>query len=166
LTGLGNRGFFEQRLDEELSRADRYGHELSLIMIDLDDFKSFNDTHGHPSGDALLRGASDAVRESLRDMDVAARYGGEEFVVVLPETDILGALAVADRIRERVEGCSVDVGAGERASRTASLGVAAWPDDATGAAELVAAADEALYRAKHAGKNRVEAAGVRNDAPD
>ncbi len=103
LTDLYNHGYFKQRLDEEFKRAARFGHPMSLIMLDIDDFKAFNDTFGHLRGDALLKAVSNVIRANLRTMDVAARYGGEEFVVVLPETDTAGAVAVAERIREGVE---------------------------------------------------------------
>ncbi|MBI5232114.1 MAG: GGDEF domain-containing protein [Coriobacteriales bacterium] len=158
LTGLFNRGYFEQRLDGEVSRAQRYGHRLSLILLDIDEFKSFNDSYGHPAGDDVLRMVSAVIGSNLREMDIAARYGGEEFVIVLPETDTAGALRVAERVREQIELLSFEVGQEGPVSRSVSVGVATLPEMAPGAPELVKAADEAMYRAKRQGKNRVVSA--------
>jgi diguanylate cyclase (GGDEF)-like protein len=157
LTELYNHGYFQQRLDEEIGRAVRFSHPLALVMMDLDDFKSFNDTHGHPVGDVLLRHVSRIIRENLREMDVAARYGGEEFVVVLPETDLEGARKVAERIRRGLEEEPVDIEGVGRVGRTVSLGVAVFPVDAATPSRLIEAADRAMYRAKRAGKNRTTA---------
>ncbi len=160
LTDLYNHGHMKQRLDEEFKRAARFDHTLSLIMLDIDDFKSFNDTFGHPRGDILLKAVSGVIRSNLRTMDVAARYGGEEFVVVLPETGIAGALAVAERIRADVEAIRLDGPESEFALKTVSVGVATFPDHAVSSLRLLESADAAMYRAKRAGKNRVMAAGV------
>jgi len=160
LTALFNHGYFEQRLDGEVSRAGRYGHALSLIMLDIDDFKSFNDTFGHPAGDAVLREVSAVIRSNLREMDIAARYGGEEFVIVLPETGIEGSSRVAERIRAEIADLRFPGDAGQPTeSRTVSVGVAELEAGCQDGAALVKAADEAMYRAKHTGKNRVELAG-------
>jgi diguanylate cyclase (GGDEF)-like protein len=143
-------------LEEELGRAGRFNHTLSLIMIDIDDFKEFNDTYGHPRGDKVLHMVSDTIKANLREMDVAARYGGEEFVVVLPETDAEGAAAVAERIRAGVE--SLPFATAEGAApvhKTISVGVATYPQHATVQNRFVEAADKAMYAAKHAGKNKV-----------
>jgi diguanylate cyclase (GGDEF)-like protein len=158
LTELFNHGYFRQRLDEEFKRSSRFGHALSLIMIDIDDFKAFNDTHGHVRGDDILKGVSAVIRGNLREMDIAARYGGEEFVVLLPETEREGAVAVAERIREDVEQLGVSVVGHGRVSRTVSVGVACYPNDAQSAIRLLEQADKAMYAAKRAGKNRVESA--------
>jgi len=158
LTELYNHGYFQQRLEEEINRAERFGHRLSLIMLDIDDFKEFNDTYGHPRGDEVLKAVSAVIRDNLRDIDVAARYGGEEFVVVLPETDAVGALAVGERIRDEVDVRGVTTHQGEQVGRTVSVGVATFPVDAHSPARLIEAADAAMYRAKRAGKDRVEAA--------
>jgi diguanylate cyclase (GGDEF)-like protein len=159
LTELYNHGYFQQRLDEELGRASRFAHTLSLIMLDIDDFKVFNDTFGHPRGDRVLQMVSDAIRENLREMDVAARYGGEEFVVVLPETDLEGARAVAERIRRSVEQLTFIGGEGiPPVRKTISVGVAAYPRNATTQGRLIETADHAMYVAKRSGKNRVVAA--------
>lgn len=160
LTELHNHGYFEQRLEEEFKRSSRFGHTMSLIMLDIDDFKAFNDMWGHPRGDDVLRKVSSVIRENLREMDIAARYGGEEFVVVLPETDTPGALAVAERIRAQVEAASFLLGPlDEEVHKTISVGVATYPAHVATAGRLLEAADAAMYRAKRAGKNRVFSAG-------
>lgn len=160
LTELYNHGYFQQRLDEELGRAARFAHTLSLIMMDIDDFKDFNDTYGHPRGDKVLQAVSERIRQNLREMDVAARYGGEEFVVVLPETDAEGALLVAERIRADVE-CVEHVGTdgAPPVRKTISVGVATYPGDATTQSRLIEAADKAMYEAKRSGKNAVRISG-------
>jgi diguanylate cyclase (GGDEF)-like protein len=159
LTELYNHGYFQQRLEEELGRAGRFDHMLSLMMIDIDDFKEFNDTYGHPRGDKVLQSVSEAIRANLREMDVAARYGGEEFVVVLPETDTDGAYQVADRIRASVE--AIRFGTAEGAApvhKTVSIGVATYPQHAMAQGKLIEAADRAMYAAKKDGKNKVHVA--------
>jgi len=160
LTELYNHGYFQQRLEEEFGRATRFTHDLALIMLDIDDFKDFNDTYGHPRGDKVLQAVSEIIRGNLREMDVAARYGGEEFVVVLPETDAEGALAVAERIRDSVAEYAF-IGAEEIAPihKSVSVGVAVYPLHAANAARLIEAADMAMYAAKREGKNRVRVAG-------
>jgi diguanylate cyclase (GGDEF)-like protein len=159
LTELYNHGYFQQRLEEEIGRASRFNHTLSLIMLDIDDFKEFNDTYGHPRGDRVLQAVSAIIRGNLREMDVAARYGGEEFVVVLPETGLGGAAAVAERIREGVEAYGF-VGGDDIAPvhRSVSVGVASFPAHADTPSTLIEAADKAMYVAKREGKNRVRIA--------
>jgi diguanylate cyclase (GGDEF)-like protein len=160
LTELYNHGYFQQRLEEEIGRAERFGHVLSLIMIDIDDFKLFNDTYGHPRGDRVLRSVSDTITGTLRDIDFAARYGGEEFVVVLPETDVNGARAVAERIRTEVEKLSfTSIGVDASVHKTISVGVATFPLHAHAGPPLIVAADQAMYGAKRSGKNMVVVAG-------
>lgn len=156
LTGLGNRRHFSACLGLEVRRSRRYGLHLSLLMLDLDAFKRLNDSHGHLFGDLVLQRLGRVLRGAVRDADVASRYGGEEFAVILPETDRLGALAVAERIRTRIEqGFAEQPVAGRRARLTLSGGIASYPDDATEAAGLIDRADQALYLAKRLGKNRV-----------
>jgi two-component system cell cycle response regulator len=157
LTELANRRQFEEALGNEISRAERFGGMLALIVADLDDFKQVNDRHGHQAGDDVLRAFADVLRDTVRDIDLAARYGGEEFAVLLPQTDLAGAERVAERLRERMEIRMVEPASELPFSVTASFGVASFPEAATPAA-LFAAADEALYRAKSAGKNCVVSA--------
>ncbi len=154
LTELYNHGYFQQRLDEEIDRAARFGRDLSLIMLDIDDFKEFNDSFGHPRGDTVLKAVSAMIRQSLREIDVAARYGGEEFCIVLPETDTVGAMAVAERIRDAISRHSFVEGAAG-VHKTVSVGVATYPRHASAPGKLIEAADKAMYRAKRDGKNRV-----------
>lgn len=160
LTELYNHGYFQERLEEEIGRATRFGHEVSLIMLDIDDFKEFNDTFGHPHGDRVLRAVASAIKENLREMDVAARYGGEEFVVVLPETDSGGAIQVGERIREHISGVEFTGGEGlPPVHRTVSVGVATFPHHAASPSELIEAADQAMFLAKRRGKNQSAHAG-------
>lgn len=159
LTELYNHGYFHQRLDEEFKRSARFGHPMSLIMLDIDDFKAFNDNFGHIQGDQVLKGLSEVIRRNLREMDIAARYGGEEFVVVLPETDGEGAVMVAERVRSEMDELRWWPSAEESVGRTVSIGVASFPRNANTALRLLEAADAAMYRAKRAGKNRVESVG-------
>jgi diguanylate cyclase (GGDEF)-like protein len=154
LTELANRRQFEETLESEISRAERFGGGLALILADLDDFKKVNDRYGHQAGDDVLREFAAVLRDTVRDIDLAARYGGEEFAVMLPQTDLGGAERLAERLREAMAARRMAIVPGEAVSVTASFGVAAFPDAATPAA-LFAAADEALYRAKSAGKNCV-----------
>ena len=165
LTGLANVRAFWSILGRELERSRRFGSPLGLVMLDIDDFKHVNDRYGHQQGDEVLAHVASVLRDLSRDVDVPARYGGEELAVILPETDLDGAARLAERTRAAVEGMQVP-GAGGRGSLrvTASFGVAAAPDSAAGAERLVAAADEALYRAKRAGKNRVDQAAPAADA--
>jgi diguanylate cyclase (GGDEF)-like protein len=154
LTGLANRRHLMEVLNVEEKRGARYGHAFSLLMIDVDHFKKYNDTHGHQAGDVALVRVGTVLKELIRDVDQAARYGGEEFAVVLPETPLAAALVVAERIRARMEGEKLPVNSGE-ASVTLSIGVAERPTHAATAAEIVAVADAALYDAKKEGRNRV-----------
>jgi diguanylate cyclase (GGDEF)-like protein len=157
LTELANRRQFEEALANEISRAERFGGMLALIVADLDDFKQVNDRYGHQAGDDVLRAFADVLRETVRDIDLAARYGGEEFAVLLPQTDLAGAERVAERLRERMEIRLVEPSSESPFSVTASFGVASFPEAGTPAA-LFASADEALYRAKSVGKNCVVSA--------
>ena len=155
LTGLANKRAFREVMNKETARAARYGHPLSLVIADIDDFKHVNDTLGHLQGDAVLRAVGAILADESRGIDVAARYGGEEFVIALPETTIAGALEVAERVRTRIE-TEVTVADGTGAVEvTASLGVATGTGRSLDTDELIASADAALYEAKVAGKNRV-----------
>ena len=159
LTDLANRRHFEETLASEISRAERFGGSLALVLADLDDFKQVNDRYGHQAGDDVLREFAAVLRDTVRDIDLAARYGGEEFAVLLPQTDLEGAERLAERLRQSMATRRLTVEPGETVRVTASFGVAAFPDSPTPAA-LFAAADEALYRAKSAGKNCVVGADV------
>ena len=160
LTGLANLRAFMNRLEQEIERSRRFSTPLALVMLDLDHFKHINDEYGHQQGDEVLALVADVLRDFSRDIDAPARYGGEELAVVLPQTDSEGAEQLAERIREAVERLEVprvDGGAGSLHLQ-ASFGVASLPENAVDRAGLIAAADAALYRAKRAGRNRVERA--------
>jgi diguanylate cyclase (GGDEF)-like protein len=154
LTNLPNRRQFEDSLAGEISRVERFGGSLGLMLVDLDDFKQVNDRYGHLAGDDVLRAFADVLSDNVRAIDVPARYGGEEFAVLLPQTDAEGSERVAERIRAAMEERVVATFPGALVAVTASFGVAAFPEARTQDA-LFAAADEALYRAKAGGKNRV-----------
>ncbi len=160
LTGLANRGRFQDRLGMEIEHVRRYHHPVGLIMLDLDDFKQINDTYGHPQGDAVLRRVADVLRGLSRDADTPARYGGEEMALILPHTDLEGAYAIAERLRAAVEALRIPRLDGHGQMRvTASLCVSATLDGDRD--ELVADADAALYMAKRHGKNRTLCGGAR-----
>lgn len=165
LTGLYNHRTFHERLREEMARARRYQKPLSLIVCDLDHFKSLNDQYGHPLGDEILRRTADVLRggagERLRESDILARYGGEEFVILLPETSKPGAKIKADRLCAEVRGTPFPGGR----NVTMSFGVASFPDDAKTTEELIAFADHALWVAKQAGRNQVQVYGEGLAAP-
>src|ERR1043166_805013 len=155
LTSLFNRGYVEDRLSMELSRASRYGKMLTLAVVDADRFKSLNDTHGHAAGDIVLKKISRLLRESFRQSDTVGRYGGEEFVVLLPETDIETALRKIESLRELVANTPMEIGPhGQAVQVTISAGLASFPQDGEDAAELFAAADQRMFAAKREGGNR------------
>lgn len=156
LTGLYNHRMFKQMVREELVRTDRYHKPMSLILFDVDDFKRFNDTYGHPAGDKALVVTAEIMRDSLRESDILFRYGGEEFVALLPETDIGEALVAAERARRSVEENSPKSlsGIGDR-GLTVSVGVAAYPRDGQDLDTLLQAVDNLMYTAKRCGKNKV-----------
>jgi diguanylate cyclase (GGDEF)-like protein len=161
LTGLSNQRRFRELIGKEAARAERFGHELSLLILDIDDFKQVNDTYGHLQGDEVLRTIGRILLEESRGVDEPARYGGEEFVVALPETGPVGGMEAAERIRHRIETTEVPRVNGSGVIRvTASLGVASMPEAARDMTGLLAAADAALYRAKGSGKNRSEQAAA------
>jgi diguanylate cyclase (GGDEF)-like protein len=157
LTELANRRHFEEALAAEITRAERFGGTLALVLADLDDFKQVNDRHGHQAGDDVLRTFARILRETVREIDLPARFGGEEFALLLPQTDAEGAEQLAERLRQALAGRPMTTHSGALIAVTASFGVAAYPDSATPAA-LFAAADDALYRAKRSGKNCVVSA--------
>lgn len=155
LTGLPNRRSAEEVLARLVAAAQRNGRALSVVLFDLDHFKAINDNHGHATGDEALRTAARATRDALRASDHVARFGGEEFLVMLPETGRDDALLVAENLRAAIAGVAVE---GTEKGVTASFGVAVYPGNGASAEELVVAADQALYRAKEAGRDRVEIA--------
>jgi len=155
LTQLRNRRAFEERLEDEVRRARRHGVALSLVLLDVDHFKSYNDTFGHPRGDEVLRAIGRTLRRTIRATDCAARYGGEEFAVILPNTDRDGAATAAESIRLAIAGA-----AWEDRAITASIGVATFGPDAGTTDALIDAADRALYRSKQQGRDRVTLAAV------
>jgi diguanylate cyclase (GGDEF)-like protein len=153
LTGLANHGRFQDLLSTEVEQVRRYGHPLSLILLDIDNFKSVNDTYGHQQGDQVLKAVARALRENSREADVPARYGGEEMALILPHTDLEGAFAIAERARESIESLCVPLVEGVGDLRvTASLGVATMTEGEKDG--LIGEADAALYEAKRSGKNR------------
>lgn len=156
LTGLHNHRYFQEALAAEHARWGRTGHAFAVVLMDVDHFKHYNDTQGHPAGDEVLRAVATTLKDHTRDTDVVARYGGEEFVVLLPETDIEAAAAVAEKLRAAIAALPVPHAEKQPlGALTVSAGVAACPRHAPTAEALVSAADAALYAAKHAGRNRV-----------
>ncbi|MFQ5381027.1 MAG: diguanylate cyclase [Dehalococcoidia bacterium] len=163
LTGLGTRGALDAKLAEEVARSVRYGRPLSLLMVDVDHFKQVNDEYGHQSGDEVLRTLGRLLESSKRRVDYAARYGGEEFVLILPETSADDAGIYAERLRASVMNSPVHLTGGASVGVTISIGVAALSGDAHTPELLIAAADQAMYEAKSAGRNRVRVAGPAED---
>jgi diguanylate cyclase (GGDEF)-like protein len=158
LTGLRNARFFDAYLEQQFTLADRDSDSIAVVMLDVDHFKQFNDTYGHPAGDEALRALSRTMRGVIRASDVVARYGGEEFIIALHHATLKEATMVAEKIREAVEHTVVEIGPGRYGRITVSLGVAATDAHHADRKGLVSLADAALYRAKHGGRNRVEAA--------
>jgi two-component system, cell cycle response regulator len=156
LTGLLNRGYVDDRLALELSRARRYGKLLTIAVIDADHFKVLNDTHGHLAGDLVLRKIGELLRDSFRKSDTVGRYGGEEFVVILPETGIEAARRKLEFLRESMAKTPIALAKLDRNVQvTISVGLASFPDDGEDAMGLFAAADERMFQAKREGRNRV-----------
>lgn len=162
LTGAFNRSYMTTRLPEEVTRAKRYRHPLSLIMCDIDHFKSINDSFGHLAGDSVLRSVVDCIKKTIRhEIDWMARYGGEEFLIVLSETDSEGALVVAERLRKLLAQMTLSID-GQDIAITASLGVASFDpsiDKESSSEALIREADSFLYKAKEEGRNRVRGRG-------
>jgi len=166
LTLLYNRRYLNQWLEEEIKRCKRFDRPMAFVMLDIDHFKKYNDTHGHPMGDRVLKQLAVLVLRHCREIDFVARYGGEEISIILPETDGLKATEQAERIRQLVEECHFE---GEQSQPqgklTISLGVAVYPEDAQNKEELVECADRALYMAKATGRNCVKRFFRPHEAP-
>jgi diguanylate cyclase (GGDEF)-like protein len=162
LTQLYNSRYLSQVLRRETKRASRSGRPLSLLFIDLDGFKSINDTHGHLFGSRALIEAAGVIRQSARETDIVARFGGDEFALVLPDTGSDGAVAVGERIRDKVATWRFLRGDGLDIALTVSVGVATLPDVAASAEQLIHAADEAMYHVKEHGKNGIYVAGIKD----
>lgn len=158
LTGMLNRRGFDPRFERRLKQADAAGKELAVIMVDIDRFKSVNDTFGHGTGDLVLVAVADTIRNCLRAVDFSARFGGEEFIICLPEEGCELAMTVAERIRAAIARLPLQTADGQSLSITASAGVALYPTSGATGKALIAAGDEALYAAKSNGRNRVELA--------
>ena len=157
LTGLFNHRTIKEKLLEQLRSAERYQRRLSVVMVDVDHFKSVNDTHGHPGGDKVLKAVAELLQSGCRDVDIPGRYGGEEFILILPEVNREGAVVFAERIRRRLASLSIEH-EGVKIHVTASFGVASFPDDAEDEEVLLDLADRALYMSKRMGRNQVHTA--------
>jgi len=155
LTGLLNRRYLEERLEEELARSSRHNHALCLMTMDIDGFKLYNDAFGHPAGDKLLKRISEAITRSVRTTDIAARFGGDEFLVLLPETEPALAMKIADRVHREVFRIGTAFAQG-RVAVTISIGIASYPRNGQTLEQVIEQADRALYQAKMKGKNRIE----------
>ncbi len=155
LTGAFNYRYFVQKFEEEKRRSLRYRLPLSLVMIDIDWFKKLNDAYGHEVGNIVLRRLSEIVAQTIRDVDIFARYGGEEFAIILPQTPLVEARRLAERIRETIEATAIDTGETGVVRITVSVGVSSFPENGRSQEELISSADHALYEAKGSGKNMV-----------
>ncbi|WP_026971395.1 sensor domain-containing diguanylate cyclase [Aliagarivorans marinus] len=153
LTSLSNRGYWQQRLEQEFGRSMRSGHNYALVMLDIDHFKNINDSYGHPVGDEIITMLADAIRHIMRKTDIAGRYGGEEFAVILTDCTGEAAMLFAERLREAVEQLKLSLDE-QTITFTISLGVAALDGEMEAAADWLEAADKALYASKHQGRNR------------
>ena len=159
LTKLLNRGAWEEALNSEFERFQRYGHDCALIMLDIDNFKRVNDQHGHQVGDDVIRHLADTMRVCLRHTDYLGRYGGEEFAIILPETNLEGACVIAERLRQSIAEAEVK-SLNSSLNYTVSLGVATLSEHIADSRQWLRQADEALYEAKHGGRNQVVCAGT------
>jgi diguanylate cyclase (GGDEF)-like protein len=157
LTGLMNRACFLGRMKEELARSERYGKMMSLVMLDIDGFKHINDSAGHAGGDSVLRKVAEIMLDAVRSIDLVGRYGGDEFVIALPETDAFFAMHMAERVRADIAKAEIEAGASDGTANrvTVSMGMATYPLHGRSPGVLLEHADEALYRAKAKGRNRI-----------
>jgi diguanylate cyclase (GGDEF)-like protein len=159
LTGVLNRRYLYDRLKDEVARSERHGHQLSLLMLDLDGFKQCNDTFGHLFGDRILKGIAETLLSTVRSIDIVARYGGDEFMIILPETAEPVAVEIAERLRNNVAKQSVrpeDTAGSGPSTLTASIGIVCYPVHGKTIEGLLENVDKALYHAKNKGKNRIE----------
>jgi len=156
LTTLFNRGYFSERIAAEVSRANRYQLPLTIAMVDVDEFKSFNDRHGHAAGDKVLKLIAEKLRHSFRQSDIVARYGGEEFIIAMPQTNVRDASKKLEDFRKSLSATPVEISRQSGPTYlTFSAGVANFPDDALSEEELIAIADERLFAAKRNGRNQI-----------
>jgi diguanylate cyclase (GGDEF)-like protein len=155
LTGIYNRRYIDETLELELARALRSKIPISVIMLDIDHFKKFNDTFGHEAGDLVLKGVAEVLATSMRRGDVAGRFGGEEFLLIMPGADLDRAMSRANTMRETIGALELSQGGQKLGRVTASFGVAIVPEDGETAEVVVQSADKAMYAAKAAGRNRV-----------
>ena len=162
LTGLYNRRYLEDALNREIHRAERSGKPLAVIMIDIDNFKQFNDRHGHDAGDFVLSALARAIARNIRPSDLACRYGGEEFAVVLPEADMEIARERAEEMRLAIRNTNLTHLGQTLAAPSASFGIAVYPAHGSNAPELLKASDGALYRAKREGRDRISSENHRH----
>ncbi|OUR63963.1 hypothetical protein A9Q79_09450 [Methylophaga sp. 42_25_T18] len=156
LTGLYNRNVMMQQLNDEIQRASRYKHDLSVFMLDIDHFKAINDSYGHSAGDSVLRNFAQILEGSIRNTDYPVRYGGEEFIIILPETPLAHAEDLAGRIRQLIAESHFPIASTKNINLTASIGIATFPAHAKTGQHLLEVADTALYSAKNAGRNQVK----------
>ncbi len=155
LTNIYNKRFINGFLLKEIERSKRLNKEFSIVICDMDDFKIINDMYGHLAGDMVIKSFSQALNDSIRNLDVTGRYGGDEFVIILPETSAEDAYGIIDRLRRQIETMEIPVTHGEKVRITASFGIASFPDDGMSSDDLIIASDERLYKAKNLGKNNV-----------
>ena len=155
LTGLYNRNVMMQQLNDEIQRASRYKHDLSVFMLDIDHFKAINDAYGHPAGDSVLRHFAKILENSIRNTDYPVRYGGEEFIIILPETNIVHAKELAERLRQKIANALFPIAKNKNIQLTTSIGIATFHDHAKTGHSLLEMADTAMYAAKNAGRNQV-----------
>ncbi len=155
LTGLHNRRYFNDMLEYEVGRSERHGHEFSILMLDLDDFKDINDTYGHPCGDSTLTGVADSLRSVVRKGDLATRLGGDEFAIILTETNKEGGIIVAEKLRAELRAAEFSAPNGKTFHITTSIGIVTYPGDAQNISDLMTGVDIGLYRAKKLGKDAV-----------
>ncbi|HIE05366.1 MAG TPA: GGDEF domain-containing protein [bacterium (Candidatus Stahlbacteria)] len=156
LTSIYNRRYFSIRIKEEIERAARYSRELSLLLLDIDNFKQYNDRYGHRYGDEILVILAQCLKDRIRGPDFIARYGGDEFAILLPEVGKKKAIQIAERLRSDFEDCPLQKSLKDDGLVTITIGVASFPADATDESSLIERADQALYRAKRRGRNRIE----------